>query len=256
MKALILAAGYATRLYPLTLNKSKALLPIFGEKTVVDFIIEQLENIDRISQIIIVTNAKYIHAFEDWLGARSFKKEIRLVNDGTASLEDKLGAIGDMQFAIEKEHIEEDLLVLAGDNVFTLDIREFIAFFDESDRDCVLVKQTDNLQELQSIGVVELDARQHILSFEEKPLIPRSNIGVYAIYLYKKETLPLIKDYLRAGHNPDSPSRFPEWLIQHKDVRAYFGEGDIYDIGTHEALDEVRHIFGKAGENRDNEETI
>lgn len=245
MKALILAAGYATRLFPLTLNKSKALLPIYKEKTVIDFIIEKLEGIDRISQILIVTNDKYHHAFQEWLGKRSSQKDIRIINDGTQSLEDKLGAIGDMQVAIEKEQIEEDLLVLAGDNVFTFDMCDFIAFFDKSDRDCVLVKKTDNVEELQSIGVVELDADHKILSFEEKPAIPRSNIGVYAIYLYKSETLRLIKEYLVAGHNPDSPSRFPEWLVRHKEVKAYFGNGDIYDIGTHEALDEVRSMFNR-----------
>ncbi|MDF2487059.1 MAG: hypothetical protein K0R46_3227 [Herbinix sp.] len=251
MKALILAAGYATRLFPLTINKSKSLLPICGEKTVIDFIIEKLEDIDRISQIIIVTNNKYITSFNEWLRERTPKKDIKIVNDGTSSVEDKLGAIGDIQFAIEKEQIEEDLLVLAGDNLFTFDISQYIDFFYEMDRDCILVKKTDSLKELQSIGVVELDPHNRVLSFEEKPEVPRSDIGVYALYMYQKETLKLIKEYLRTGNNPDSPSHFPEWLINHKEVMAYFGNGEIYDIGTHEALHEVRSMFSEIGENRD-----
>jgi glucose-1-phosphate thymidylyltransferase len=245
MKALILAAGYATRLYPLTLNKPKSLLPIHEETTVVDLIIEKLEEVETITEIYIVTNNKYFSVFEDWLSARAPKKPVRIINDGTNSAQDRLGAIGDIQFSIEQEHIDDDLLVLAGDNVFTFDLSRYIDFFYKTDRDCILVQKTDNTQELQSIGVVELDSNDRVITFEEKPEVPRTNIGVYALYIYKKTTLRLIKEYLDTGNNPDSPSRFPEWLVRYKEVMAYFGDGNVYDIGTHAAYEEVKGIFSE-----------
>ncbi|GGA24260.1 nucleotidyltransferase family protein [Paenibacillus physcomitrellae] len=245
MKALILAAGYATRLYPLTLNRPKGLLPITDTSCVIDFILDKLEMLEQLSQILIVTNHKYAGAFESWLEGRRSAKEIRILDDGTSSLEDKLGAIGDMQYVIERENLQDDLLVLAGDNIFTFDLQDYVDYFHSVDKDCILVRQTDDLEELRRIGVAELDTEGRVTGLVEKPADPRSNIGVFALYMYKKETLKQVKRYLEEGNSPDSPTQFPEWLVHRQEVRAFFADGEIYDIGTHEAYKEVQERFAK-----------
>ncbi|WP_138495861.1 nucleotidyltransferase family protein [Paenibacillus pinistramenti] len=247
MKALILAAGYATRLYPLTVNKPKALLPVSENAVVLDLIVEKLEKLASVTQILIVTNHKYAGLFEEWLAGRESGKEIKIIDDGTTSVEDKRGAIGDLQFVIEQEQLQDDLFVLAGDNVFSFELEPYVDYFYAVDRDCLLVKPTNDLEELRSIGVAEVDELGRVTALVEKPAEPRSNIGVYALYLYKKETLKLVADYLEEGNSPDSPSHFPEWLVRQKDVRAYSADGGIYDIGTHEAYEEIRKLFA-AGE--------
>ncbi|ANS74724.1 hypothetical protein AWM70_09075 [Paenibacillus yonginensis] len=245
MKALILAAGYATRLYPLTLNKPKGLLPITDTSCVIDFILDKLEKLEQVSQILIVTNHKYAGAFESWLEGRRSAKEIRILDDGTSSLEDKLGAVGDMQYVIECENLQDDLLVLAGDNIFTFDLHDYLDYFHSVDKDCILVRQTDDFRELRRIGVAELDAEGRVTGLVEKPAEPRSNIGVFALYIYKKETLKQVKRYLEEGNSSDSPTQFPEWLVHRQEVRAFFADGEIYDIGTHEAYKEVQERFAK-----------
>ncbi|AOZ94120.1 nucleotidyltransferase family protein [Paenibacillus crassostreae] len=242
MKALILAAGYATRLYPITRDKPKSLLPI-GKQTILDYMMDQLDEIDEITEIFIVSNDKFFQAFVDWSGSRKCHSRIRIINDGTTSVEDKLGAIGDIHFVIEQEQIEDDLIVLAGDNIFTFDLKGYIRFFQAKLADTILVQSLDNLEDLQRVGVVELDTERRVLSFEEKPIVPKTNIGVFAIYIYRQDTLPLFDQYLQEGHNPDAPSYFPEWLHTRKEIRAYFADGDIYDIGTHEAYQEVQELY-------------
>ncbi|WP_040951441.1 sugar phosphate nucleotidyltransferase, partial [Gorillibacterium massiliense] len=230
MKAIILAAGYATRLYPLTLNQPKSLLPIEGSKTILDFIMEKLDTVDEVSEVLLVCNDKFYPNFSEWLDNRrsSFSgKPVRILNDGTLSLETRLGAIGDMQFAIEKDQIQEDIMVLAGDNFFTFDLNAYVRFFYEQDRDCILVQRLDSREELQRVGVVELDETGLVCSFEEKPANPKSDIGVFALYLYKKTTLGLIGEYLQEGGNPDAPSYFPEWLYRRNAIMAYFADGMI-----------------------------
>lgn len=242
MIALVLAAGYATRLYPLTLNQPKSLLPI-GNQTILDYMIDELEQLDEISQIYIVSNDKFYQAFVDWADARTTNTRLHIINDGTTTVENKLGAVGDIHYVIEKEQIQDDLMVLAGDNIFTFNLRDYIQFFYQEYRDSILVQQVDKLEDLQRVGVVELDNEQRVLSFEEKPVHPKTNIGVFAIYIYRKDTLPLFDQYLREGHNSDAPSYFPEWLHSRKEIRAYDADGDSYDIGTHEAYQEVQELF-------------
>ncbi|WP_438350042.1 nucleotidyltransferase family protein [Paenibacillus sp. FA6] len=251
MIALILAAGYATRLYPLTLNQPKSLLPI-GNQTILDYMIDELEQLDEISQIYIVSNDKFYQAFVDWADSRTTNTRLHIINDGTTTVENKLGAVGDIHYVIEKEQIQDDLMVLAGDNIFTFDLRDYIQFFYKEYRDSILVQQLDKLEDLQRVGVVELDNEQRVLSFEEKPVHPKTNIGVFAIYIYRKDTLPLFDQYLSEGHNPDAPSYFPEWLHSRKEIRAYDADGDSYDIGTHEAYREVQELFASKAANEGN----
>lgn len=242
MKAIILAAGYATRLYPITRDKPKSLLPI-GNQSILDYMIDQLEQLSDISEIYIVSNDKFYRAFVDWANSRKATTTIRIINDGTTTVENRLGAIGDIHYVIEQERIQDDLIVLAGDNIFTFDLKDYIHFFHEEYRDSILVQQLDRLEDLQRVGVVELDATCSVLSFEEKPKHPKTNIGVFAIYIYRQDTLPLFGQYLSEGNNPDAPSYFPEWLHTKKEIKAYYANGDSYDIGTHEAYKEVQELF-------------
>ncbi|MCJ8010518.1 nucleotidyltransferase family protein [Paenibacillus sp. KQZ6P-2] len=241
MKALILAAGYATRLYPLTLNMPKSLLPL-GDVTILDLIVRKMEEVVSISEIIIVSNSKFYEAFMKWAESRSFNKAVKIIHDGSTSEDNRLGAIGDIQFAIECEGFDEDLLVCAGDNVFTYDLTSYVDYFQKQQRDCVLVQHLQDTEELKRVGVVELDDSQRVMSFEEKPQHPKTDIGVFAVYLYRRETLPLFKEYLQEGHEPDAPGYFPEWLSRVKELRAYFAEGVSYDMGTHEAYRKLQEL--------------
>lgn len=167
-------------------------------------------------------------------------KPVRILNDGTSSPEGRLGAIGDIQFVLERVQPQEDLLVLAGDNVLGFGLAGYLDYFHKVDTDCILVRTVDDPEELRSIGVAELDAQNRVLSLEEKPQAPRSNIGVFALYIYKRSTLPLFSRYLAEGGNPDAPSYFPEWLHSRQEMRAYYTEGTIEDVGTPEAYAQMR----------------
>lgn len=239
MIALVLAAGYATRLYPLTADRPKALLPL-GSRTILDLLADKLEELDEITRIIIVSNHKFTGHFQAWADGRTMSKPVSVLDDGTASETERLGAIGDLQLAIERAGIREDLLVLAGDNVCAFSLKGYAEYFRRTGRDCILVRAMDRPEELQRVAVAELDGENRVLRLEEKPAAPRTNIGVYAIYLYRADTLPLVAQYLAEGNPPDAPGHFPEWLCSRKEVRAYEAEGEVYDIGTHEAYREAQ----------------
>ncbi|WP_342480830.1 sugar phosphate nucleotidyltransferase [Paenibacillus sp. FSL L8-0340] len=248
MIALILAAGYATRLYPLTRDTPKPLLPVQGNRTILDLLIDRLEVLEEITEILIVTNDRFFHAFEQWHQQYRGPKPIRILNDGTSSPEGRLGAIGDIQFVIGREQLQEDLLVLAGDNVLGFGLEGYLNYFHKVDKDCILVRTVDDIEELQSVGVAELDAQRRVLSLEEKPQSPKTNIGVFALYIYKRSTLPLFSRYLADGGNPDAPSYFPEWLHSRQEMRAYYTEGTIDDVGTPEAYAQMRARLGNVQE--------
>ena len=244
MKALILAAGYATRLYPLTKDTPKALLPVKG-KPILDYITDEIETIEEINEIVIISNDRFIGDFEDWAKTRqeTSAKKITVINDGTTSDENKLGAIGDMWYAIDKLNIDEDIVVIAGDNLFTYRLKDSFDTFTSRKMDMILAKQIPILSELQRMAVGILDSNNLIVDMEEKPKNPKSEIAFFATYYYKRETLPLIKEYLDEGNTPDAPGNFPSWLYTRKPVLAYLFEGDCIDIGTPESYEEVQKTF-------------
>ena len=242
MKAIILAAGYATRLYPLTENMPKPLLEVSG-KTILDFIVEKIERVTEIDELIIVTNNKFAGHFEEWRENGSYSKEITVVNDGTLTNETRLGAIGDIQYVIENLDIADDLMILAGDNLFDFELTDFVSYFNEVGTDCITSYYEENDAQVKRAGVVELIENQEVLSFEEKPAQPRSQYCVPAFYLYKRQTLPLFEKYLKEGNNPDAPGHFVPYLINKKTVHAYLFEGKRYDIGTIESYEAVKTIF-------------
>ena len=242
MKAIILAAGYATRLYPLTLHKSKALLPI-NKKPIIDYIIEEMNHVDGLDEIYVVTNSRFYEQFLDWAKSTNSKIPVTILDDGTTDDSNKRGAIGDITFVIEQKKIQDELMVVAGDNFFTYSLKEYVDYFHEKDRDCVCVKAWVDEASLSQFGIALLDEKGMVLDIEEKPAKPKSNTVVFAAYLYKKETVPMFATYLDEGNKPDAPGNFPAWLYQRKEVYAYTFTGECYDIGTPESYREVCSIF-------------
>ncbi len=243
MKALILAAGYATRLYPLTRNTPKALLPVHG-KAIIDYITDEVETIDIINEIIVISNARFYDNFVEWAAERQHQlsKKITVLNDGTIEDGNKLGAIGDMWFTIDRLKIDEDIVVIAGDNLFTYKLKDSFDEFMKSGKDMILAKQIPIISELQRMAVGILDVNNIIVDMEEKPKNPKSEIAFFATYYYKRDTLPMIKTYLDEGNTPDAPGFFPAWLFHKKPLLAYLFKGECYDIGTPESYDEVQKM--------------
>ncbi|MBO5743521.1 MAG: nucleotidyltransferase family protein [Clostridia bacterium] len=244
MKAIILAAGYATRLYPLTIDKPKALLPI-ANKPILDYIVDEIETLPEIDDLIIVSNHKFYPNFTDWCKEKETRLNIIVLNDNTTDDTNKLGAIGDIEYAIEKLNIDDDILVMAGDNIFTFKLKDYYNAYKEKNSDFVLVKEMDRIEDLRRMANVEITDDGKVVGMVEKPQNPKTNLAAFASYIYKKDTVPMIKKYLSEGNNPDAPGFFPSWLYKHKDVYAYTFTGECYDIGTPESYKEVNEIFEK-----------
>lgn len=249
MKALILAAGYATRLYPLTKDQPKALLPI-GDKTIMDFLVEQLNTIKALHEVHIASNHRFVTHFQAW--ADEAAKDMRYPNlsftvwdDHTTCDDDKLGAVGDIQYVIEKAGLDDDLLIAASDNFFTFPLIDYYDDFMRHGRDTILGGIIADIDDLKRFAVAKLSEDNRVELLVEKPADPPSNVAIYALYLYRRDTLPLFKQYLDEGNSPDAPGHFPEWLYKKKEVRAYIFKGEVIDIGTHDSYREVCERFGK-----------
>jgi len=242
MKAIILAAGYATRLYPLTKNQPKPLLEVAG-KSILDHTAEKLEPIDELDEIIVVTNDKFHTHFEEWKEQAIYSKNITIVNDGTLSNETRLGAIGDVHFVMNELSLDSDVMVIAGDNLFEFEFKDMADFYSDKQSDVIATYYEENMDQLKRNGIAELNDNQEVISFEEKPAEPKSNYCVPALYILEKETLPLISSYLDEGNNPDAPGHFIPYLLSKKTVHGYIFEGNRYDIGTLESYDRVQKIF-------------
>ena len=245
MVAIVLAAGYATRLYPITLNTPKALLEI-GGKPMLEHIIDKIVEIGAVSKTAIISNHKFYDQFVKWEEKYSARHsgagagpKIEILNDGTVSEEDRLGAIGDISFALGALSIDDEIIIIAGDNFFTFRLIDLYSFYKRKDADCIVVKKAADRRALRNLGVAILDPDFRVVDFEEKPPEPKSDYGVYATYIYKRETLPLFKTYLDEGNPKDAPGNFPAWLCKRKRVVAYAFDGDCYDIGTPQAYEEV-----------------
>jgi glucose-1-phosphate thymidylyltransferase len=243
MKALILAAGYGTRLYPLTRNKAKPLLPVAG-KPIINYLLEQLERIDEIDHIYVVTNEKFSKAFAAWAAETPCVKPITSINDGTLSDDDKLGAIGDMQLVIEQQRIREPMLIVGGDNIFTFDFRELVAFYN-AHGSCVGLYELDNLEAIKRYNETVLDKRGRITSFREKPPDPKSKLFAVCLYCYTAGDVARVKQYLDAGNNPDAPGHYVAWLHKQTAVYGFAFPGQWFDIGNLEAYEEAERFFAE-----------
>ena len=242
MKCIFLCAGYATRLFPLTENFPKALLKV-GGRALLDYILDEVNSLDEVDEIFLVTNAKYTPHFEDWAKEKQNAKPITVINDGTYTNDDRLGAIGDINYTIEKCGINDDVLIIAGDNLFTFKLRDFVDFYKTKNSPSVCVREETDINLLKRVGVAVLDENNKITNFEEKPAEPKSKYAVYAEYIYPKAVLPVFKEYLAEGHSNDAPGNFVAYLYEKMPTYAYAFTGECYDVGTHDALAQVNEIY-------------
>jgi len=239
MKAIILAAGYATRLYPLTTHTPKALLPIKGKPNL-DLIIENLQKIDEINEIILVSNGKFYDIFLEWSKSYKGKIPLDIVNDHTTSNETRLGAIGDIMLAIKEKNINEDTVILASDNYFSFDLKDVYDYYKEKNADTLIASYADEKTLKQRrYAIAVLDSNNKILDFEEKPEHPKTNTIVHSIYFYKKESLSLLNQYIEEGNSKDALGFFPSWLCKKKATYCYVADGECYDIGTIDTYNEL-----------------
>ncbi len=247
MNALILAAGYATRLYPLTLNKAKPLLEV-GGKPIIEWLVDNLADVPGLGTVYIVTNAKFANDFQNWANAyqgQHPETTIKIINDGSKSDDDKLGAIGDINLVLMRENLtNEDLLVIAGDNLFQQLLRDFVNAAKHSAA-TVAVHNVGNPEAMKKYGTVTVDKNRVITNFEEKPEKPKSTLAAVALYYYSREVLPLFTTYLAAGNNPDQPGLFLQWLYTRKPVNTFEIKGRWLDIGSKETLENADKIFAK-----------
>lgn len=245
MNALILAAGYATRLYPLTRDKAKPLLTV-GGKPIIEWVVDNLVDVPELEMIYIVTNDKFASDFQTWSERyqdRQPKFKFKIINDGSKSDEDKLGAIGDINFVVSRENLSlSDLLIVAGDNLFSGSLASFVANAKETEA-TIAVYDIGDAEAIKKYGNIAIDSEGIITHFEEKPEKPRGTLAAIALYYYSPGVLSLLTTYLAAGNNPDQPGRFVQWLYTRKPVKTFQIKGKWLDIGSKETLEEADRIF-------------
>jgi len=243
MKNIVIAAGYATRLYPLTENFPKPLLQI-GESSILGRLIADIDQIDGITEHIIVSNHKFIGHFESWAKEQQTKHPIRLIDDGTETNETRLGAVRDLLLAIEQTKADEDLLVIAADNILDFSFRGFVEYAKQKGTSIIMCHHEPELKKLQRTGVIEVDSNMKVLKMQEKPEVPVSNWAVPPFYIYRKEDLPLIKDCMNHGCGFDAPGNLAHYLCEITPMHAWPMPGHRYDIGTLESYEEIKKQFG------------
>jgi glucose-1-phosphate thymidylyltransferase len=245
MKLIILGAGYATRLYPLTLNQPKPLLHVAG-KPMMEHLLQHLSPVESIDHIYIVTNDKYADHFQSW--ANEYQSthgslNLTIVNDGSTDDSNKLGAIGDLSLVLNQEQIDDDIIVVAGDNLLSHSLKDFETFCQEKQAPVLAVYDIGNLDEVKKYNAIDVDSDGRILFFEEKPATPKSTLVGIALYYYPSSTLPLIRKYTEEGNNPDQPGRLVEWMYQRTPFYTWVVPGIWYDVGSKETLEEANRIF-------------
>ena len=235
MKAIILAAGYATRLYPLTQNFPKPLLPV-GGKPILDWLLSDLSS--SVEEFIVVTNHKFISPFSTWAAD---KKNVVVLDDGTESNETRLGAVKDIQLAVEG--IEDDVFVMAGDNVLDFSLVPFISFAASVGTSCVMAHKEERLEALRKTAVITVDEENRITSYEEKPQEPRGHLAVPPFYYYKHTDIIRIQEALGDGCGYDAPGSFAAWLSRHTPMHAWLMPGKRWDIGDMKSYEAVRDSY-------------
>jgi len=242
MKAIILCAGYAMRMHPITMNFPKSLLSI-DDKEIVSHLVEHLESSKKVDSVHIITNSKFHKYFKLWADASNFLIPVSIIDDNTTSNAERLGAVGDLNYAIKAGAIDDDIIVLAGDNLVSFDMKEFIEFFENMKKPIIAVHDLKDKELIsKKKGCVVVGDNNKVVHFEEKPAKPRSTITAPPFYIYPKLVLPLIQKYLDEGNNPDAPGHFLEWLHKVVDVHA-FHIAEQYDIGTVESNNKVNSMF-------------
>ena len=239
MKAIILAAGYATRLYPLTKDQPKALLAV-GEKTILGHIMDKIEQVLEIDEILIVTNNRFQKNFDSWLQTYNPKKKTHIINDGTNTNEERLGAIGDIHFVIRNQRINDDLMVIAGDNLFEFKLKDFADLYNRKDASIIaLYDIKEKSKAANKYGIVAINEQKQIVSFEEKPAEPKSSLVSTACYIFTKDTITKFEEYAAQASSKDNPGDFIKWLLPKEKIYGFVFSERWFDIGSFEALEEA-----------------
>ena len=240
MKCLILAAGYATRLYPLTENYPKPLLTV-GDRAILDWLLEDIDQSGAVDEYIVISNHRFARNFRDWAAGHRFP--VTVLDDGTQSNEARLGAVRDIQFAIDALELKEDLLVIAGDNLLDFSLSRFIRYFHARQTTCVMRYWEESETKLRRTGVAVVDENDLILNMEEKPVKPRSHWCTPPFYICRAADVELVRAGIEAGCGVDAPGSFIAWLSTQTPVHAFIMPGRRYDIGDPASYEEVRRNY-------------
>lgn len=240
MKCLILAAGYATRLYPLTENFPKPLLKV-GEKTILDWLVDDIDSAGLVDEFVVISNHKYAHHFDAWAGTKECK--VTVVDDGTDSNETRLGAVKDIQFAIDALGLDDEMLVIAGDNVLDFSLTKFIDYAQNKATSCVMRYYEARPERLRKCGVALIDEDDLILSLEEKPAEPKSNWCTPPFYYYTREDAKRVREGIAQGCGTDAPGSYIAWLCSQVPVHSMEMPGSRYDIGNLESYAQVQQSY-------------
>ena len=240
MKCLILAAGYATRLYPLIENYPKPLLQV-GEKTILDWLLDDVDSAGLADGYIVISNHKYAPHFEAW--REKHRLPITVLDDGTSTNETRLGAVRDIAFTIETLGLDEDLLVLAGDNVLDFSLVRFIEYARGKKTSCIMRYYEPDENKLHKVGVLDVDENDRILDMEEKPAHPKAHWIAPPFYYYVRQDVPMVRAGIEAGCGTDAPGSFIAWLCARRPVHAFLMPGKRYDIGNLESYEQVKRDY-------------
>lgn len=231
MKNIVIAAGYATRLGELTKNFPKPLLKI-GEQTILGRMLDDIDQIPEIDEHIIITNHRFVDHFLNWSKTTKLKNKITIIDDGTSSNETRLGAVCDLLFAMEQLQIDDDMLVVAADNLLFFSFQEFVDFAREKGTSCIMCHEEPSIEKLQRTGVVELDDQMKVLGMEEKPEVPKSHWAVPPFYIYLRRDLDLVRHSVENGCGKDAPGNLAHYMVEHSVLHAWRMTGGRFDIGS------------------------
>jgi glucose-1-phosphate thymidylyltransferase len=247
MKLIILAAGYATRLYPLTLNQPKPLLSVAG-KPMLEHVLDNVRTIEAIDHAYVVTNEKFVSHFQKW--SEGYQRPglnfaFTIVNDHSTDDSNKLGAIGDLHLVLTTYNIDDDIIVVGGDNLFSNDLREFGEYCQRQNAPVTGVYDVGDLEQIKKYNAIDIDENHRITYFEEKPKEPKSTLTGIALYYYPKAVLPVIRQYIAEENNPDQPGRLVQWLYPRVPFYVWQVPGIWFDVGSIETLEEANRVFSK-----------
>ena len=244
MKNIVIAAGYATRLGELTKNFPKPLLKI-GENTILGRMLDDIDKIPEIDEHIIITNHKFAGIFEEWASGQSYTKPVTIVDDGTETNDTRLGAVCDLLFAMDKLKIDDDMLVVAADNILFFSFQEFVDFAKAKGTSCIMCHEQPSIEKLQRTGVIVLDDNDKVLNMEEKPQEPKSHWAVPPFYIYLKKDLDKVRHSVENGCGKDAPGNLAHYMVEQVEMHAWKMTAGRFDIGSLDTYKEACEKFGK-----------
>jgi len=244
MKNIVIAAGYATRLGELTKNYPKPLLKI-GEKSILERMLDDIDTIPAIDEHIIITNHRFAPIFEEWALQKHYTKPVTIVDDGTSTNETRLGAVGDLLFTMNQLQIDDDMLVVAADNLLFFSFREFVDFARAKQTSCIMYHEQPSIEKLQRTGVIVIDENNRVLEMAEKPQVPKTHHAVPPFYIYLRKDFDLIRHALENGCGNDAPGNLSHYLVEHTTMHAWPMTGGRFDIGSLDTYYEACEKYGK-----------